>query len=96
MTQIVLTGLAGTTIGAGGAAIAITETPPIRSIIKGVHVVGATGVASALTVVAVTPSGAEEIQLTGENEITTQLTTDLVVADSFILDCEVYGSKVRT
>lgn len=96
MTQIVLTGLAGATSGAGGVALAIPEAPPIRSIQKGIHVVGATGVALALTVVAVTPAAAETVQLTGENEITPQLTTDCVAADSFILDCELYGSKVRT
>lgn len=96
MTQIVLTGLAGATSGGGGVALAIPESTPIRSIQKGIHVVGATGVATALTVVAVAPSAAGEIRLTGENELTPQLTTDCVVADSFILDCETYGSKVRT
>lgn len=96
MTQIVLTGLAGTTSGAGGVALAIPEAPPLRSIQKGISVVGATGVGLELTVVAVAPSAAEEIQLTGENEITVQLTGNCVVADSFILDCETYGSKVRT
>ena len=95
MTQIVLTGHAATTIAAH-PTITVNEMPPISAINKGIHVVGATGVASALTVVTVAPSAAEEIQWIGGNKFAVQLTTDLVVADSFILDCIVDGVFVRT
>ena len=96
MTQIVLTGLSGTTTATNGEIITINEMPPISAINKGIHVVGATGVGSALTVDAAAPTVAEHVYLVSGNKIQMKLTTDLVVADSFILDCVVDGVFVRT
>lgn len=95
MTQIVLTGLAGTTTGVNGEIITINEMPPISAINKGIHVVGATGVASELTVDTVAPTVAEHVYRVSGNKIQMKLTTDLVVEDSLILDCIVDGVFVR-
>jgi len=84
MPEIIHIGTAFAGNGAGGLALDLTEHTkgrPIKSIKSADAVLFATdgganpAVQYPITVVAVTPSGAEEIQLTGANEVTYQCTS---------------------
>lgn len=101
MAQIIITNKAITAGSAQAVTLdGVSRTRPIKAINSAVlrDEDAASGVVTVTTlaVKTATPTGAEEIQLTGENTISIWLTADAIVADEIIANAVFVDELIRT